>query len=560
MWGFVRFGGDAEDVDRAGAGADLAQALRHRPRGESLRAARAASSGSSPRASRAASTEEWVQPDPCAAPPGWRGPGSSTSRSPSKNTSIACSRCPPVTTTARGPSAWTAGPAPRTSGSARVVQQGARLGHVRREHGGAGQQQRRSALARAAGSSSCAPDSATITGSITTGCRVGQLGQRPRDRLDRDTVAQHPDLDRVHADVARHRADLGHDDLGRDCVDRGDADVFWAVIAVIAVIPCTPHAANAFRSAWMPAPPPESEPAIESTTRDGHDHEGTSRAIDRWGYPRRYATVLAQTTRHGATVNRPPARAGHSRRARARPAPASPASALEPRARQRRRRVVALGHRRQQGTQLSRAAAGAPGAARRTPAPNRWSRTSWGPRTTPRRRPAARSVRPPGRRDPARDGADRAAELARQPGGDERPGALAGLDHDDHRGQRRDDPVAGEEHPAPDARARPSSDTTAPAGEDPPVQRRACRVGTGSRRSRAARRPSRAPASSAPACAAESIPSAIPLTTERPATPRPRPSERATSSPYGEARREPTIATGSSPRPAASSRPRPPAT
>ena len=41
--------------------------------------------------------------------------------------------------------------------------------------------------------------------------------------------------------------------------------VFWAVIAVIAVIPWTPQAANAFRSAWMPAPPPESAPAIEST-------------------------------------------------------------------------------------------------------------------------------------------------------------------------------------------------------------------------------------------------------------------------------------------------------
>src|SRR4051812_31479540 len=33
----------------------------------------------------------------------------------------------------------------------------------------------------------------------------------------------------------------------------------------MAVIPWTPAAANAFRSAWMPAPPPESEPAIEST-------------------------------------------------------------------------------------------------------------------------------------------------------------------------------------------------------------------------------------------------------------------------------------------------------
>ena len=39
--------------------------------------------------------------------------------------------------------------------------------------------------------------------------------------------------------------------------------VFCAVIAVIAVIPWTPQRANAFRSAWMPAPPPESEPAID---------------------------------------------------------------------------------------------------------------------------------------------------------------------------------------------------------------------------------------------------------------------------------------------------------
>jgi hypothetical protein len=30
-------------------------------------------------------------------------------------------------------------------------------------------------------------------------------------------------------------------------------------------MPCTPQRANAFRSAWMPAPPPESEPAIDST-------------------------------------------------------------------------------------------------------------------------------------------------------------------------------------------------------------------------------------------------------------------------------------------------------
>ena len=42
--------------------------------------------------------------------------------------------------------------------------------------------------------------------------------------------------------------------------------VFCAVIAVIAVVPYTPQRANAFRSAWTPAPPPESDPAIDSTT------------------------------------------------------------------------------------------------------------------------------------------------------------------------------------------------------------------------------------------------------------------------------------------------------
>jgi hypothetical protein len=38
--------------------------------------------------------------------------------------------------------------------------------------------------------------------------------------------------------------------------------VFCAVSAAIADSPCTPCAANVFRSAWMPAPPPESEPAM----------------------------------------------------------------------------------------------------------------------------------------------------------------------------------------------------------------------------------------------------------------------------------------------------------
>src|SRR5690606_7554057 len=38
--------------------------------------------------------------------------------------------------------------------------------------------------------------------------------------------------------------------------------VCWAVSAAIADRPCTRWAANVLRSAWMPAPPPESEPAM----------------------------------------------------------------------------------------------------------------------------------------------------------------------------------------------------------------------------------------------------------------------------------------------------------
>ncbi len=38
--------------------------------------------------------------------------------------------------------------------------------------------------------------------------------------------------------------------------------VFWAVSATTALIPWQPSRANAFRSAWMPAPPPESDVAI----------------------------------------------------------------------------------------------------------------------------------------------------------------------------------------------------------------------------------------------------------------------------------------------------------
>ena len=41
---------------------------------------------------------------------------------------------------------------------------------------------------------------------------------------------------------------------------------FWAVRQVIALVPKTPRAENVLRSAWIPAPPPLSDPAIVMAT------------------------------------------------------------------------------------------------------------------------------------------------------------------------------------------------------------------------------------------------------------------------------------------------------
>ena len=220
----------AEHVDRPGAGADLASARRGTAGRGSALATRAALSGSSPQASRAASTEECVQPEPWAAPPGGARPGSRPAASRRRTTSIACSRWPPVTTTQRGPSAWSARAAPALArppvapAPASPTRAGARasgrFGVITVARGSS----RATSAARAAGSSSSAPDSATITGSSTTGVPAGSSSSASDHGLDRRRVAEHSDLHGVDPDVLRDRAHLGDDHLRRDCVDGGHAD------------------------------------------------------------------------------------------------------------------------------------------------------------------------------------------------------------------------------------------------------------------------------------------------------------------------------------------------
>ena len=76
----------------------------------------------------------------------------------------------------------------------------------------------------ASGASRRAPDSATITGSTTTGVPGGQLVEHGGDG-ERDLgAAEHADLDGVDADVGEHGADLGGDDLAGQRVHGRDRD------------------------------------------------------------------------------------------------------------------------------------------------------------------------------------------------------------------------------------------------------------------------------------------------------------------------------------------------
>ena len=170
--------------------------------------------------------------------------------------------------------------------------------------------------------------------------------------------------------------------------------------------------------------------------------------------------------------------------------------------------------------------------------------------------PAASSALVPARearRDRARDGAHRPAELDGEVGGGQRAGPLRRLDDDRERGQRGDEPVAGHEAPAVRREAgRQLGDHAAALADLRRTEpRREAGYGTSAPPASTATsgaavvRPSEAAArrSSAPTWAAESTPRAMPETTGTPGAASPRPSARATSMPYAVPRRAPTIAT-----------------
>ena len=182
-----------------------------RPRSASPRGPPRAARG--PSARWAASADEWVQPEPCAAPSGWRSPGIRSNASPSKNRSVASSRWPPVTTTLAGPRAC------RRRASALEVVVGA--GQRRGASGTFGviTVDERQQLA----------DDRLAGGLVEQhGARLGDhhgvehdrgAGLEQRERLAHGAHglggAEHADLDRVDADVLGDGADLLDDERRR---------------------------------------------------------------------------------------------------------------------------------------------------------------------------------------------------------------------------------------------------------------------------------------------------------------------------------------------------------
>ena len=270
---------------------------------------------------------------------------------------------------------------------------------------------------------------------MTTGTRRTARRAPPTTASVVSRRSEHADLDRIDPDVGRRRPRPG------PTITSGGTGwiavtptVFWAVIAVIAVVPWTPSAANAFRSAWIPAPPPESEPAIERTTgvsRPASDDPSAIRPISR-AAPGRSASTGPRHRRR------------HSRRARA------GARAISTAVRTRDRRPP-RSHRPLQRRASTPASTARP-VRRHAADPSAAISSRTGPeqqvehvlRVADHRRALGeqlvRAARAP-RGDRAGDGADLPAALDRHLGGDQRPGALRRLD--DHGHARPSPPSAG---------------------------------------------------------------------------------------------------------------------
>jgi hypothetical protein len=221
----------------------------------------------SPRARNAAIAADKVQPVPCVCRVGMRGAANRIISAPSKKMSTASSLVPwpPLTSTARGPSCSKPSACARISAS--LAANGVpssraascRFGVIRSARGSSSAM----IVATASSVSSGSPLVATITGSTTSGTRRC----RARPATTASTVALSPSMPVLAAPTVRSDSTLSIwlpiNAGGATCTPCTPC-VFCAVSAVITDAPYTSSAAKVFRSAWIPAPPELSEPAIVS--------------------------------------------------------------------------------------------------------------------------------------------------------------------------------------------------------------------------------------------------------------------------------------------------------
>ncbi len=182
-------------------------------------------------------------------------------RRPSKRWSTGSAPCPPVISTAGAPMA-----ASRSASSARSsvfswvsACASGRFGVTTVASGNS----RPISVSTASSRSSRAPELATMTGSTTSGRPRGASASATASISGAENsmpvlAASAPMSSSTASICARAKA-------GGTSWMAVTPRVFCAVSATMADMPCAPHRANAFRSAWMPAPPPESDDAMVST-------------------------------------------------------------------------------------------------------------------------------------------------------------------------------------------------------------------------------------------------------------------------------------------------------
>ena len=217
-----------------------------------------------PSASCAASVAACVQPEPCAAPCGMPLAGDRDDRV-AAGEEIRRLLAVPAGERRRtaGPSAWTASASSGRPSSSPRAGQHARLRDVRRDDRRPRQDQLAQRGLRASARAAAHRTPRPSRGRRRSACRARAGRAR---RLTASALAALPSMPIFTASTPRsldHGADLRDDHVGRDRLDGRDLDgVLGGDRGDRAWCRARRSAANAFRSAWIPAPPPESEPAI----------------------------------------------------------------------------------------------------------------------------------------------------------------------------------------------------------------------------------------------------------------------------------------------------------